>query len=54
MAMLDAAPETLAQRDGQGLLPFMVAATKGYGDHLDNAFKLLLLNPELVRDTSEE
>ena len=53
LAMLDAAPETLAQRDGQGLLPFMVAASKGCSD-LDNAFKLLLLNPELVRNTSEE
>ena len=54
MAMLDAAPETLAQRDRQGLLPFMVAASKGYRGDLDNAFKLLLLNPELVRCTSEE
>ena len=49
LAMLDAAPETLAQRDGQGLLPFMVAARMRYEDHLDKAFKLLLLNPELVR-----
>jgi len=52
-AMLDAAPATLAQRDGQGLLPFMIAASRG-DHHLDEAFKLLLLNPELVRSISTE
>jgi len=52
LAMLDAAPETLAQRDGQGLLPFMIAAA-GYDNHLDKILKLLLLNPELVRNKSE-
>ena len=47
-AMLEAAPTTLAQRDGQGLLPFMIAASRG-DHHLEQAFKLLLLNPELIR-----
>lgn len=47
-AMLEAAPATIAQRDGQGLLPFMIAASRG-DHHLEQAFKLLLLNPELVR-----
>jgi ankyrin repeat protein len=56
LAMIDAAPETLAHRDAQGLLPFMIAAStcKGYGVHLDKAFKLLQLNPELIRNTSVE
>ena len=48
-AMLEAAPTTLGQRNGQGLLPFMIAASRG-DHHLDQAFRLLLLNPELVRD----
>jgi hypothetical protein len=54
-AMLTPAPESIAQRDGHtGLLPFMLAAsneTSHYDSSLDRSFKLLLLNPELVRDT---
>ena len=44
--MIDAAPETLTQKDGQGLLPFMVAASN---HHLTISFKLLLLDPRLVQ-----